>query len=112
MHESLNHVHHSTHEAVVYDNWQFPWKKADPTLPRLKNNRRFRSSAAKWAAIDETMKFLSSGQVVLTSAYHGMVWATLAGVPVVVTREFSSKFASWPYQTRDLLPKEDWQAGA
>ena len=43
------------------------------------------------------LEFLGSSEVVVTSAYHGLYWATLLGRKVVVANMFSSKFAAFPF---------------
>ncbi len=99
-------------KAVVYDNWQFPWKDGDKKLPQLNNNRRFRSSNAKQKAVYEVIAFLGSAEVVLTSAYHGVLWATMLGKKVVVTRPFSTKFEHFRYPPVVLGQDETWQEAA
>lgn len=43
------------------------------------------------------IKHLASGEEVVTSSYHGMVWATLLGRKVTV-HPFGGKFYGWPYE--------------
>ncbi len=100
-----------TQEAVIYDNWQFPWVN-DTFLSRMVNNRRFASPAAKRAAVSQVIAFLGSAEVVLTSAYHGALWATLLGKKVVVTRPFSSKFNYFRHKPVVLEEGEQWQDAA
>lgn len=45
---------------------------------------------------EDTIKFLSSGETVITSSYHGMYWALLLGRNVLVF-PFNSKFFSFKY---------------
>ncbi|MDO8335370.1 MAG: polysaccharide pyruvyl transferase family protein [Candidatus Saccharibacteria bacterium] len=99
-------------KAVVYDNWQFPWKDGDKKLPQMNNNRRFRSSNAKQKAVYEVIAFLGSAEVVLTSTYHGALWATMLGKKVVVTRPFSTKFEHFRYPPVVLEQNESWKDAA
>lgn len=97
--------------AAIYNNWQASWT-CEEELPVLNNNRRFASASRKRLAIRATLEYLASAQVVLTSAYHGMVWATLLGKKVVVTRQLSNKFKGWPYPPAFLQDGEHWEDAA
>lgn len=99
-------------EAVVYDNWQFQWNKAALELPYMRNNRRFASSDVKRRAVSEVIAFLSSAETVLTSSYHGALWATLLGKKVVVTRPFSNKFMFFKHPPVILREDEEWREAA
>lgn len=46
---------------------------------------------------ERVINWLASGEEVVTSSYHGMVWATLLGRKVTV-RPFGAKFYGWPYE--------------
>lgn len=46
---------------------------------------------------EAVIKHLASGEEVVTSSYHGMVWATLLGRKVTV-KPFGAKFYGWPYE--------------
>jgi len=45
---------------------------------------------------ERVIRHLASGEVVVTSSYHGMIWATWLGRKVKVV-PFGSKFYGWPY---------------
>ena len=55
------------------------------------------TNQAPHGLISEVVDFLASSALVLTSTYHGLFWATLLRVPVVVFGIFSSKFNSFPW---------------
>ena len=99
-------------QAVVCDNWHFPWENADEELPQMNNNRRFRSSKTKQNALLEVIAFLGSAEVVLTSTYHGALWATMLGKKVVITRPFSTKFDHFRYPPVVLGQNESWEDAA
>lgn len=44
---------------------------------------------------NETVAFLGSSEVVLTTSYHGLYWATLLGRKVVVLEASMYKLQSW-----------------
>lgn len=46
---------------------------------------------------EKVVEHLASGEIVVTSSYHGMVWGTWLGRKVEV-RPFGSKFYGWPYE--------------
>jgi len=52
-----------------------------------------------YGRIAEVVDFIASSALVLTSTYHGMFWATILRVPVIVFGVFSSKFHSFPWPT-------------
>ena len=70
------------HSAVLYNHWEFPIQLSFP-IPELSNNNK---------SFDEVIKFLSSGETVITNSFHGAYWATLLGRKVVVVNPFSWKF--------------------
>jgi exopolysaccharide biosynthesis predicted pyruvyltransferase EpsI len=62
--------------------------------------------------MDDTIRFLASGDTVVTNTYHGMYWATLLGRKVVVVKPFSTRFLFHKYRhvhtilkTLDLMSK-------
>lgn len=73
------------HEVVVYHHWSFPVPPAAGARPPELSNGR-------GVTIDEVIAFLASGEVIVTSSYHGAYWGTLLGRRVVVARPFSTKF--------------------
>jgi hypothetical protein len=44
------------------------------------------------------IRFIRSAGVLITNSYHGAYWALLAGVPVAVFAEFSTKFRQLPFR--------------
>ncbi len=64
--------------------------------PILRNNTTF----------DESIRFLASGDLVLTNSYHGMYWATILGRRVIAFPT-SSKFYSMKHVT-PLCDPSDW----
>lgn len=46
---------------------------------------------------ERVINYLSSGETIITSSYHGMVWGTWLGRKVIV-QPFGSKFYGWPYE--------------
>lgn len=46
---------------------------------------------------ESVINYLASGEEVITSSYHGMIWATWLGRKVTV-KPFGAKFYGWPYE--------------
>lgn len=46
---------------------------------------------------EKVIEYLSQGETIVTSSYHGMVWGTWLGRKVEVL-PFGSKFFGWPYE--------------
>lgn len=50
--------------------------------------------------INEVLEFLCRHEVVVTSSYHGVLWATYMNIPVYTVFDFSEKFANLPFTVR------------
>jgi len=50
--------------------------------------------------------FLCSSEYVLTSSYHGTLWATYLGKKVIIANKFSSKFDTLAVPVHGLKPRE------
>lgn len=79
------------HEVVFYQNDDLKLLKdmtSKPLGPTLGNNH---------PDIDEVLAFLASGDIVVTSSYHGMFWATMLGRKVgTVPIRPKLRNAKWP----------------
>lgn len=74
-------------DFVVYEHYENNIKE-HLDFPRKKNNGNFA----------ETIKFLSSGETVITNTYHGLYWATLLKRKVILMdSDGSSRFAKFPF---------------
>lgn len=49
------------------------------------------------ASMADIIEFIGSSEVILTSSYHAMYWATLMNKRVVIFNVFSDKFLKFPY---------------
>jgi hypothetical protein len=58
-------------------------------------------------SVEEAVRFLASGKVVLTNSYHGLYWASLLGRRVLVWRPFSSRFFAAPWPFASVWTQED-----
>lgn len=68
--------------VVVYDNSDHPVRAAcPPSWPRRTNQA---ASDDLPSELERALRFLASGEVVITSSHHGAYWATLMGRRVVV----------------------------
>lgn len=101
----LNQAYEIEHEAVVYDNWQFPCRI--PGLPRMSNTCRLGDQRQ---SLRKAIAFLGSASTVITSSYHGAMWAILLGRRAIVARAFSSKFNTMRYPPVILANLgQDWR---
>lgn len=80
--------HPIRHEIVEFSHHYYA-TSADPGIPRLTNDT---------IDLGRVVEFLASGEVVLTSSYHGAYWATLLGRKVIVLDAFSNKFLRMKHQ--------------
>lgn len=48
--------------------------------------------------IEEIIKFMGESEIIITSSYHGMYWATLLGCKVIIKTNWSSKFDTFKYK--------------
>lgn len=55
--------------------------------------------------VTEVIEFLCSYETIVTSSYHGLLWATYLNKPVYVTNIFSEKFLYLPFQVPLFAPK-------
>jgi hypothetical protein len=76
------------HDIVVYSHHAYP-------ISILKNSPRMNNNAAN---MTEVVKFLLSGNVVLTNSYHGAYWAMLLGRKAILFKPFSSRFFGFKWQ--------------
>jgi hypothetical protein len=61
------------------------------------------------AAFEDAVRFLGSGETVVTNSYHGAYWAQLLCRRVIVSQPYSSKF--YGFRTMPALALEgDWRA--
>lgn len=85
-----------THDFVVFSHKKFQLKVDG--FPRMTNNAQ---------SFEDVIAFLSSGDTVLTSSFHGAYWATLLGKKVIAF-PFSSKFETLRHQVA-LYPVKNWR---
>ena len=76
------------HGAVLYEHPRFG-KTALRGLPRMDNTE---------GCFSRVLEFLASGEVILTSSYHGAYWGTLLNRRVILINVFSSKFYGFKHQ--------------
>lgn len=95
--------HRIGHEAVLYVNadpgisQRYPISIDD--LPTMANESDF----------ETVIRFLASGEYVVTNSYHGAYWATPLGRRVIICRPYSSKFDSYRFQP-PFIESDDWQS--
>ena len=100
MHPGLDPAYVLTHyrpfkrRVGVYEHRDYPLRVGRPVAPADRMRNDDQEAAADPLRV---LEFLGSSEVVVTSAYHGLYWATLLGRKVVVANMFSSKFAAFPY---------------
>lgn len=77
------------YKYVYYDNiLSAPYNRNDLNGPLLNNNIK---------TLEEAIRFLSFGEIIITSSYHGMYWGTLLNRKIIVT-PFGSKFYNYKYK--------------
>jgi exopolysaccharide biosynthesis predicted pyruvyltransferase EpsI len=57
--------------------------------------------------MSDVLKHLASGEIVVTTSYHGAYWATLLGRRVIVIKPWSTKFMHMKHSPV-LLDSLDW----
>lgn len=82
MHSLFDKKYKIKHKIVVYEHHLFG-KLPIEGFPKLSNKEK---------SLKKVIKFLGSGEIVLTSTYHGAYWATLLNKKVIIINPFSSKF--------------------
>jgi hypothetical protein len=90
------------YKAVLYDHADFGVGPIEG-VPHLRNHN---------VSIETVAKFLSSGETVLTTTYHGVYWATLLGKPVVLLKPFSSKFRNFKHPPVVCSDPREWRKAA
>jgi hypothetical protein len=53
--------------------------------------------------ISAVLRFLCRHEVIVTSSYHGVLWATYMDIPVYSVFDFSEKFAHLPFSLKKYL---------
>ena len=76
------------HDVVLYEHPRFG-RTALNELPKMDNRER---------SFSKVLKFLASGETVLTSSYHGAYWGTLLNRKIILINAFSSKFHGFKHQ--------------
>ena len=51
-----------------------------------------------YSNIEDIISFIGESDVIFTSSYHAMYWATLMNKKVVLIDSFSNKFENFPYK--------------
>ena len=85
------------HKIVIYDHYGYE-------IPSTKNFPRMNNLGV---TIEEVADFLSSGTLVVTSAYHGVYWALLLGKKVLII-PWASRFHGFRYKSL-MSTLENWQ---
>jgi hypothetical protein len=100
MHPVFDLEHPVRHDVVVYEHREF--RLNIPHLPTMTN---------AVSTMDEAVRFLGSGETIVTSSYHGAYWGVLLGRRVVVVAPFSSKFYHFRRQPA-LSTRAEWRSCA
>lgn len=99
LHDVFNQNYTISRDIVLYNHYEFPSLKSYG-IPEMENSQ---------SNLEEIIKFLGSGETVLTTSYHGAYWATLLGRKVVVLNPFSSKFFAFRHPV-EMASDNDWQS--
>lgn len=85
------------HAVVVYEHKEVPIDLEG--LPSMRNSE---------TDLETVIRFLASGETVITNSYHGVYWAQLLGRKVL-TMPFSNRFTAFRFQPT-LTTRESWRA--
>ncbi len=96
MHELFDRSYPIEHEFVVFSHKKFQVEL--PQLPRLTNESD---------DFEKIIRFLASGETIITSSFHGAYWGTLLGRKVLGF-PFTSKFMTLKHSIA-LYPVEKWR---
>lgn len=109
MHKAFDNDVPATHEYVVFLHGaeSDALREYFQDIPSLDNIQKENKDNADENFI-ETIKFLSSGETVITNSYHGLYWATLLGKKVIAIPN-SSKFLSFKYPYRLCTDFKNWR---
>lgn len=72
-------------DIVIYEHGDFPLNLNFPKMSNFHNS------------FSEVIRFLGSGETVVTNTYHGAYWATLLNKKVFVLNPFSTKFMGFKH---------------
>lgn len=87
------------HDVVLYEQASFG-RSALQGLPRMSNKER---------SFSKVLDFLASGEVLLTSSYHGAYWGMLLNRRVILINVFSSKFHGFKHQP-PIATEDGWKS--
>lgn len=59
--------------------------------------------------VEEAIRFIASGETVLTNSYHGAYWAILLGKKVIIIDPFSTKFQGLKWNV-PIASENNWQS--
>ncbi|MGB3190723.1 MAG: hypothetical protein WBB43_15030 [Limnoraphis sp.] len=96
MHEAFDRQYSIQHEFVVFSHKKF--QITIDKFPRKTNESE---------NFEEIIRFLASGETILTSSFHGAYWGTLLGRKVLAF-PFTSKFFTLKHPVA-LYPVEKWR---
>ena len=101
LHPALDHPHPVRHEFVIYEHAHHTIG-IEPSAPRMANNQPKES-------MDAVVRFLSSGDLVITNTYHGCYWALLLNRRVLIYRPFSNRFCFFKPNV-EFCDADNWRA--
>jgi hypothetical protein len=114
--DDLSLYQQKTHEVVIYDHLAHRTDIDDPSIPRMSNDGvkvEGSSSLEKNESDAEKMKevaaFLGFAETVITTSYHGALWATFLGAKVIVPRPWASKFFLYKHQPMLVEDANSWK---
>jgi hypothetical protein len=88
------------HEVVIYSHMDHPISSTE-----------FPSMINRGGSMEDAIRFLASGDVVVTNSYHGVYWATLLGRRVICYEPFSTRFWYFRHPPHLYCDRNDWRRG-
>ena len=98
LHPLFDKEYRIQHEIVVYEHYSFS-RLPIKGYPKINNREK---------KLERIIEFLGSGDIILTSTYHGAYWGIILNRKVIIVNPFSSKFYGMKHQP-PIATDLDWK---
>lgn len=92
-----------SHEVVIYEHTSSPVRLGGVPAPRMDNCHA--------GGMADVVRFLASGEIIITSTYHGAYWGMLLNRKVLVWEPWSTKFYTFKNPPR-FVTNKTWRQAA
>jgi hypothetical protein len=103
LHPVFNHLDRykrKTTEVIIYDHRDHRVEINDPGIPRMDHYA---------STMEEVIAWLGSAETVLTTSYHGALWATFLGAKVIIPHPWATKLLLYKHQPIVIESAHDWK---